>query len=153
VKTLTRPRTWKAATAGELQPLLADLVVLALQAKQAHWNVIGPQFSPLHTLFDGMTDAYRGWYDEVAERLRALGEPADGRLTALEGTRVDELPPGLLAGEAAVALLLSRVEAAAGRARETLAVLGEEDPVSQDLVIGIVEGLEKQAWMLRSQAR
>ena len=153
MKTIPRPSTWKAETAGALTPLLTDLVVLSLQAKQAHWNVTGPQFQPLHELFDALTNDYRGWYDLVAERLRALGEPADGRLAALAGTAVEEMPAGTFHGEKAVALVLERVEGLVIRTREGLGILGEEDLVSQDMVIGIVEGLEKQAWMLRAQAR
>jgi starvation-inducible DNA-binding protein len=153
MKAIAKPQSWKGETAEALNPLLADLVVLSLHAKQAHWNVTGPQFQPLHELFDAVADGARGWYDDVAERLRALGEPADGRLAALVGTSLEEMPAGSLSGERAVALLLERVEGVAAVGRETLAPLGTSDPVTQDLVIGIVEGLEKQAWMLRAQAR
>lgn len=153
MKTMTRPKSWQGETAEALDPLLADLVVLALQAKQAHWNVTGAQFKPLHEMFDAMTDEYRGWYDLVAERLRALGEPADGRLAALAGTAVEEMPAGTFHGEKAAALLLERVDGLVARTRETLEPLGASDPVTQDMVIGIVEGLEKQAWMLRAQVR
>ena len=78
--------------------------------------------------------------------------PADGRPSALaEGSAVEEMPAGLLPGEKAVSLLLHRVEGAAARAAERLPALGEVDPLSEDLVIGILRGLEKQAWMLRVQ--
>ena len=153
MKTVTKPSSWKGEATAALAPLLADLVVLSLQSKQAHWNVTGPQFSPLHALFDSMADGHRGWYDEVAERRRALGEAADARLSSLAGSPLPEMPAGSLPGDRAVALLLERVEAAAERARASLEALGAADPVSQDLVIGIVEGLEKQAWMLRAQSR
>ena len=113
----------------------------------------GPQFQPLHELFDRMADEHRAWYDLAAERLRALGAPADGRPGALSGSALEEMPPGTLPGARAVALLLERVEGASTRARASLGPLGEEDPVTQDMVLGIVEGLEKQAWMLRVQAR
>ena len=152
MKATMRKSAGAGAAAAALRPLLADLVTLSLHSKQAHWNVTGPQFYPLHALFDGMTDEYRGWYDEVAERIRALGEPADGRPSALaEGSAVEEMPAGLLPGEKAVSLLLHRVEGAAARAAERLPALGEVDPLSEDLVIGILRGLEKQAWMLRVQ--
>ena len=149
----------KAAAVAEegqeaaLQDLLADLVVLSLHSKQAHWNVTGPQFSPLHELFDRMADEHRAWYDLVAERLRALDAPADGRVFVLAGSSVEEMPAGPLPGERAAALLHERVEGTAFRARAALGPLGEADPVTQDMVIGIVEGLEKQAWILRVQAR
>ncbi len=158
MKTLTAPRREKLpgmdadGVAARLRPALADLVALSLHSKQAHWNVTGPQFSPLHELFDRMAGEHRGWYDAVAERSLALGVPADGRLgTVAAETGTADLPEGALPGPRAVELLLERVEVASGRMRRDLDRLGDLDPVTQDLVIGIVEGLEKQAWMLRVQ--
>ena len=60
----------REAVAGELQALLVDLVDLTLQAKQAHWNVVGPLFKPLHNQFDALATDAREWTDSVAERLR-----------------------------------------------------------------------------------
>lgn len=143
----------RGKVAAELQTILADLIALSLQDKQAHWNVRGPQFGPLHELFDRMSDAHRGWYDDVAERARALGAPADGRLkTVAAATNVKDLPAGEMSDRDAVADLLERVEGLIGRIRTILDVLGEWDPVTQDLVIGVVRGLEAQAWILRSQS-
>lgn len=51
----------------------------------------------------------------------------------------------------AVLLFLARLEGTIQRMRDGLCALGERDPVTQDLAIGILEGLEKQAWMLRVQ--
>jgi starvation-inducible DNA-binding protein len=152
MKTATRKPPATAEAAVPLRPLLADLIVLSLHAKQAHWNVTGPQFRPLHEQFDAIATEARDAYDLVAERLLALGEPADGRMAALlERSGLEEMPAGALPGPKAVGLLLDRVEGVAARAREGIAALGESDPVTQDMVLGIVEGLEKQAWMLRSQ--
>jgi starvation-inducible DNA-binding protein len=138
--------------AAELQAILVDLIALSLQSKQAHWNVRGPLFGPLHELYDRMTDEYRGWYDEVAERARALGAPADGRpSTVAASTRVEDLPAGEVSDRDSVALLQKAVEGLAGRIRAKLHAIGAQDPMTQDLLIGVVEGLEKQAWMLRAQ--
>jgi starvation-inducible DNA-binding protein len=145
--TVNRP----TRVAEVLQATLVDLIALSLQAKQAHWNVAGPAFRSLHELFDEMTGSLREWYDDVAERLVALRTPADGRpSTVSEAGRVDELPEGQIPDREAVRLILNRVEALAGRIRAELARLGELDPVTQDMLIGIVQGLEKQAWMLRA---
>ncbi|MCK6482146.1 MAG: DNA starvation/stationary phase protection protein [Planctomycetes bacterium] len=140
------------ATAAVLAPALADLIDLSLACKQAHWNLEGPFFSPLHALFDAMTDEYRAWYDEVAERLLALGVPADGRSSTVAAkSRVEEMPSGRLPGPKAVEAMTERVESLAKRLRGDLDRLGDLDPVSQDMVIGILAGVEKQAWMLRVQ--
>ncbi|MFD2274377.1 ferritin-like domain-containing protein [Undibacterium arcticum] len=49
-------------------------------AKQAHWNVHGPNFIGLHLLFDEVHGAALAWADLCAERLVALGGTADGRV-------------------------------------------------------------------------
>lgn len=158
MKTLKAPRrggkqSHHRETAEILGPVLADLVAMSLATKQAHWNVEGPHFSPLHELFDKMTDEYREWYDEIAERILALKQPADGRVgTVAKRSLVEALPEGMIPGGKAVELMLDRVERLAGRLRATLDRLGELDPITEDMVIGITAGVEKQAWMLRVQA-
>jgi starvation-inducible DNA-binding protein len=146
------PAAAPAETAAALQAILADLIALSLQAKQAHWNVRGPLFRPLHEQFDELAAAYRDWADEVAERALALDAAADGRATTVAASAaVEELPAGRIPDREAVGLFLARIESAAARFRDRLPRLGEIDPVTQDTVIDIVRGLEKQAWMLRAQ--
>ena len=140
-----------STTAGALQDSLIELIDLSLQAKQAHWNVTGPGFKPLHEFLDEMTLEYRAWYDEVAERLVAIGVQPDGRTTTIAArTPVVQLPEGALRDAELVGLFLERVETVAGRIRDRLGPVGEIDLVTQDLLIGIVHGLDKQAWMLRA---
>ncbi len=47
------PEEARKAMLGLLNQQLADATDLACQAKQAHWNVKGPNFVALHELFDG----------------------------------------------------------------------------------------------------
>ncbi|VVE87108.1 DNA starvation/stationary phase protection protein Dps [Pandoraea bronchicola] len=61
------------------------------QAKQAHWNVHGPNFIALHLLFDEVYDAAVEWSDLCAERIVALGGVADGRVQTV--AKKTELPP------------------------------------------------------------
>ena len=51
----------------------ADTFDLYSQAKQAHWNVKGPEFFQLHELFDKLADEAEGYVDLIAERVTALG--------------------------------------------------------------------------------
>lgn len=135
-----------------LQPLLIELIDLELTAKQLHWTVTGPQFVPVHEQLDELVDAYRAWADEVAERLTAVGVAPDGRLQRVAtDTKGDSPPEGWQSAEAVVAFVADRAEKAAMRAREALDALGEADPISEDLVIEIVGGLEKQLWMVAVQ--
>jgi|SRR2546426_7464534 len=139
-------------TAVRLQPMLVNLIILDLEAKQLHWNVTGALFRPLHEMFDEFVEAYRGWYDEVAERIRALDAPADGRATTVAAAaKSGEVTAGLIRDSEVIQVFLKRVETVAAGMRDQLEYLGERDLVTQDMVLGIVEGLEKQAWMLRAQ--
>ena len=56
--------------AAILNARLADAIDLQLQAKQAHWNVKGPQFIALHELFDQVASGRRrvGRLDRRARR-------------------------------------------------------------------------------------
>src|SRR5438309_8411718 len=63
---------------GLLNQHLADTFDLYSQAKQAHWNIKGPEFFQLHELFDRLADEVIGYVDVIAERVTALGGTALG---------------------------------------------------------------------------
>ena len=44
---------------ANLQKVLVDLIELALQGKQAHWNVVGTNFRDLHLQLDELVDLAR----------------------------------------------------------------------------------------------
>jgi len=75
----TVPDTARLTAASALQKLLPELVALALNAKQAQWNVTGPAFLPLHALTDEIAADLRTWVDRVAERAVALGFTVEAR--------------------------------------------------------------------------
>ena len=59
--------------ASGLSKLLADSYSLYLKTHNYHWNVTGPQFNTLHTMFEGQYTELAIAVDEIAERIRALG--------------------------------------------------------------------------------
>jgi starvation-inducible DNA-binding protein len=67
-----------------LNQLLADCIDLALQCKQAHWNVKGPHFIALHRLFDEIYDALMSYVDLIAERIVELGGIAEGIVAVVQ---------------------------------------------------------------------
>src|SRR5260370_41717174 len=76
---------------GLLNRNLASAIDLERQAKQAHWNVKGPNFIALHELFDKVAEATEESIDLLAERVTALGGTAEGRIQAVTGQSA--LPP------------------------------------------------------------
>ncbi|MGD9986277.1 Dps family protein [Pseudonocardia sp.] len=136
----------------DLQDTLVELTDLALQAKQLHWNVTGPTFLSVHEQLDALTDEARAAGDTVAERAVALGQPADGRVAIVaKETPLPEAPDGRLHADAAIAHTVRVLDVVIERTRTRIDRLGALDPVSQDLLIGIVAGLEKQRWMFDAQ--
>jgi starvation-inducible DNA-binding protein len=146
------PASASGRVAAELQPTLLELIDLGLIAKQAHWNVTGPSFRLLHEEFDEISDAARGWADEVAERLEAIDLAADGRAgTVSAGSGLPVMPEGRLEGATAVRLVTERLGLVAERVRERVRRLEGADTLSQDVLIEIGRGLDEWLWMLRVQ--
>ena len=62
---------------------LADTMVETAKAQTCHWNVTGMAFGPLHALFQEIYEDHFNAQDLIAERIKALGGHADGRLSAV----------------------------------------------------------------------
>ena len=72
----------RQAIAAGLARLLADSYTLYLKTHNYHWNVTGPMFNTLHLMFEGQYTELALAVDSIAERIRALGEPAPGSYRA-----------------------------------------------------------------------
>jgi starvation-inducible DNA-binding protein len=142
----------KKTIVNDLQSTLVELVDLSLLGKQAHWNVVGAHFRSIHLQLDEIVDIARLSSDRVAERLATIGASPDGRAeTVATGSELAPFPNGFVAGTDTVKLVTAAMETIAGRMRERIGRIGEDDPVSQDILIGISDEVEKSAWMLRAQ--
>ena len=156
----TTPRTSTARfTASErlaahLQRVLVDRTALHLQGKQAHWNLVGPNFRDLHLQLDEIVNLARDASDTVAERMRALGATPDGRASTVTATAdLQPLPAGELTTAQAVELITGSLSITANAIREIHDDVDAEDPSTSDLLHAIIDGLEKQAWMLSAETR
>lgn len=134
-----------------LSALLADSYTLYLMTHNFHWNVTGPQFTSLHTLF--MTQYTEQWnaLDIIAERIRALGFPAPGTYREFIRLASIEEVEGVPKATDMIRHLVSAQEAAARTARGLFALVEKaSDQPSADLLTQRLEVHEKNAWMLRS---
>ncbi|MBL7255777.1 Dps family protein [Paractinoplanes lichenicola] len=140
------------AQADRLQRVLVDLVALHLHGKQAHWNIVGPNFRDLHLQLDELVDIAREAGDTIAERMRALGAVPDGRPAVVAAhTALDDLGPGEIATGDAANRVAGLIGQAVATIREVHDAVDAEDPTSADILHGIVHDLEKQAWMLTAE--
>ncbi len=150
---LERSDTDHLAAASVLQRLLPRLVAVALDAKQAHWNVTGAAFLPLHALTDELAADLGAWSDRVAERAVAAGMAVDARPETVASTVTQPFPTGSVADWEVIAELISRLEELIAVIHGYLGDLESLDAVAHDAVIEILEGLEKYHWMLRASSR
>lgn len=147
------PDTAHLSAAHSLQSLLPQLVALTLDAKQAHWNVTGPAFLPLHALTDELAADTRTWADRAAERAVALGSSVDARPSTVASSVTAALPAGWLSDQDVITGLAGRLAEVADAARQALPDLERWDAVAHDLVVEFLEGVEKYRWMLVAHNR
>jgi starvation-inducible DNA-binding protein len=145
------PAEERRQVAAGLSRLLADTYTLYLKTHNFHWNVAGPMFTTLHLMFEQQYTELAQAVDMIAERIRALGEPAPGsyaqfgRLTSL--SEETSVPPAL----EMVSQLVEGQEAVARTARGLFTVAERcDDLVTLDLLTQRMQVHEKAAWMLRS---
>lgn len=137
--------------ADGLARVLADTYSLYLKTHNYHWNVTGPLFQELHSMFETQYQDLAEAVDEIAERIRALGSFAPG--TYLEFQRLSSIPDtlGVPAANQMVQQLVEGNETVIRTARN-LVLLAENavDEATLDLLTERVRKHEKTAWMLRS---
>jgi starvation-inducible DNA-binding protein len=137
-----------------LSRFLADSFTLYLKTHNFHWNVTGPMFNALHTMFETQYNEQWMALDDIAERIRALG--ANAPASYAEYAQLTSIPeePGL--GDTAnwhemVRQLVVGNEAVCRTARKVLkgADNAGDDP-TVDLLTQRLQVHEKYAWMLRA---
>ena len=137
--------------AQDLQATLVEFIDLSLLGKQAHWNVVGPNFRSIHLQLDEIVDAARLASDRIAERIATIGGAPDGRAPAAAASGLPAFPEGAVPVSETVQRVSTTIDEMSQRLRERILRMGDLDPVSQDILIGTADELEKQAWMLRAQ--
>ena len=134
-----------------LTPVVQELVALAVNGKQAHWHVRGANFIAVHELLDDVVAHAQEWADLAAERVVALGLPVDGRLKSVADKSGAANPKlGFQPYDEAIADIVAQIDLTAEKLAEAIDGLAELDPVSQDVVIEIRRGLDKDRWFLFS---
>ena len=145
-----KPQDRKAIAQG-LSHLLADTYTLYLKTHNFHWNVKGPMFQTLHLMFETQYNELALAVDLIAERIRALGEPAPGSYSDYARLSSIKEAKGVPAATKMIAELVAGQEAVARTARKIfpLAEKANDEPTA-DLLTQRLQIHEKTAWMLRS---
>jgi starvation-inducible DNA-binding protein len=142
----------RAAIAGGLSRLLADTYTLYLTTHNFHWNVTGPMFNTLHTMFMAQYTELWNAVDPIAERIRSLGHPAPGSYASFGAlASIPDAPTSPPKAMEMVRILVAGHEAVARTARSIypLAANAADEPTA-DLLTQRLTVHEQTAWMLRS---
>ena len=132
-----------------LQKVLVDLLELASQGKQAHWNVRGSNFIAIHELLDSVVANAQGFADLAAERIVALGLPIDARVSTIaEKVPATTVPAGFAQWQDEITAIVADMDAVIADVQAAIDGLDETDLPSQDVAIEIKRGLEKDRWFL-----
>jgi starvation-inducible DNA-binding protein len=146
------PEAVRVDVALLLNQLLADAIDLSLQAKQAHWNVKGPNFAALHLLFDEVAQGLDESVDELAERVAQLGGIARGTLQVVaQGSRLPAYPLDLAWGCDHVQSLSAALAALGKSVRAAIATADSSgDADTADLFTQVSRSVDKLLWKVEA---
>jgi starvation-inducible DNA-binding protein len=149
------PEKTRRAMVDLLNHRLADVLDLGLQAKQAHWNVKGPQFIALHELFDKVAEELEEATDEIAERAVALGGVALGTVQIIaERSSLAPYPLTSVSGRehiVALAAALAKFGKSTRGAIDTATKAGDAD--TADLFTGVSRNVDKLLWLMEAHVQ
>lgn len=135
----------------KLYQVFVDSYAVYLKTQNYHWNLCGPQFPGLHTLFEEQYTDLAEAIDTIAERLRTF----DLRVQADFGVFQQTTKIGKNLHEASATEMLKDLIQAVQTLIESLrdgqeAAQEANDLATEDLLIGRQAEHEKALWMLKS---
>jgi starvation-inducible DNA-binding protein len=154
IAALSAENTPTSPVVEALRRQVANAVVLYANYKQYHWRTYGPHFRDLHKLFDEFAEVVQTTEDELAERVRMIGQDPPGSLSemlslATVGSAVTGSSMREMIEEANRHALIVIAEF-----REAATIADEhDDPGTVDVCSRLVQIHEKQEWWLRDILR
>ncbi len=145
----------KQVSIETLQARLSDGIDLALDIKQAHWNLKGPSFIGIHLMLDGFRDEMDDFNDKMAERIMQLGGSARGTIQAVAAkTALAAYPLDTYAIGDHLAALIDRYAVFGNAIRENIDGTDEAgDAGTADLLTEVSRGVDKQLWFLEAHVQ
>jgi DNA-binding ferritin-like protein len=137
-----------------LQQLTVDLLALHNIYKEAHWDLTGPLYVPLHEYFQQQADFYLQQADLFAERVLHLGAYVDGRFSTIaRTTKLAELPDGYLTDDHSIKLLLDRVTVLQKEIYELIGETEKSDQPTANKLQDLAYSVDKNLWQLRAHVQ
>ncbi len=142
--------------ADELNKILADEFVIYVKTLKFHWNIEGRDFHALHVFLEEQYTELQKIIDEVAERIRKIGNFSNGSMKQfLADCSLNEHLETATVTESMMLELVGDHESMIRRTRELVEDFDKkyDDIGSSDFITGVMKKHEKMAWMLRASTR
>lgn len=141
-------------TSGEviegLNHILANEFTLFTKTLNYHWNVTGPRFHSLHKFFETQYKELLSVMDEVAERIRILGESPVSTLREMRSDNtIIETPGKFMSADKMINDLLAGHLEIQRQIQNELELSGL-DKGTEDFLIRLLQTHQKTSWMLKS---
>lgn len=151
---LTADNSLESPVVQSLRRQVANAFVLYTNYKHYHWQTYGPLFRDLHLMFDEFAQQVLESVDQLAERVRMIGQDPPAHLievadlasvatAAPQGTMRDMIEEA----DRNALIVIKEMRTAAGVADE------HNDPGTVDVLSRFVQIHEKQEWWLRDILR
>lgn len=146
------PEKTRHEIASMLQVHLADSIDLMMQAKQAHWNVKGPNFIGLHELFDKVYADTSVYVDLIAERIVQLGGLARGTIgSAAKASGMPSYSFDITSGQKHIAELAHALAFYSELIREAIKLSTKvKDATTADILTQISRGADMNLWFVEA---
>lgn len=135
-----------------LKQVLADTYILTIKIQNVHWNIEGDGFIAIHKHLDEQYEDLSEAVDEIAERIRALGENTPASMQSfLDLTRLEESQAAIKGVKPGIKALVADHERMSELMTEHIALLDQEnDYGTVDLLTDRIRVHDKFAWLLRA---
>jgi starvation-inducible DNA-binding protein len=151
---LTRENTSDSPIVQDLRKQVANAFVLYANYKHYHWQTFGPLFRDMHKLFDDLAKEVLGTLDELAERVRMIGQDPPAHLieasdlaTVVAAAPHSNLREMVEEADKNLLVVIREMRHAAKTADE------HDDPGTVDVFSRTVQIHEKHEWFLREILR
>lgn len=139
------------ASTRALQQTLTELQQLQLQTKQAHWNVSGTLFYPLHELLQDHYEGVAKYADEITERLQGIGVSSDGRAnTIVRTSRIPEFSGGFVDDAQVIQWFAQCYRVTSDEIAQGIKATEDKDPTTSNLLQEVQHAIDKYQWQMRA---
>ena len=151
IKEVSQENSDRHPVVKHLQREVANAFVLYANYKHYHWQTFGPFFRDLHLMFDEFAEHARGSIDEMAERIRMIGQDVESvqlkqfqHAASIQSSQTGQCMREMLdEADANLLIVIKDMRDAAKLADQN------NDPGTVDLFSKLVQLHERDEWFVR----